>query len=365
MAGGVADRWDSSDKDGGGHPTHQTLVWCRTRPGPFLLHPALTNLLSSMEQKHSSPSLPSYYSSLVELYRQFTAQLKLLFEFANESCDSFLPTRYARQRRPQSLSVPRLISSICFTLLSITLGHAWRRLQLTKSNYVGRNGHQNKWIARLTQSHGGGSEQEDATKGTKGKTSQQEISFLEGRSQYRRHEFITRLTSSPPLPYYRHVFILDSRASRHVAGDKSLFSSPVRTITPSDSIAAAYRARDGRQLAVAGVGTISHHRGFQLQDVLYVPDIRTGVVLVSVPQLAERGYLVMLGGGQCHVKDQSSGKMVGKGRLHDQDGLYHLEFLNIPPNTADSTTPCLHGALHVIPPFHNQVHGVGKQSTVM
>lgn len=239
------------------------------------------------------------------------------------------------------------ISSVYVILVSITLGHASGQLRLSKSNYVGRNGHPNQLrIARVTQARCGGAEQEDATEG---KTSQQESSCSEGRSQYRRHEFIARLISLPRLPNYQHVFILDSGASRHVAGDKSLFSSPVRTIALSDSIAAAYRTRDGRHLAVAGVGTISHQSNFQLPDVLYVPDIRTGVVLVSVPQLAERGYLVMLGAGQCHVKDQSSGKMVGKGRLHDQDGLYHLEFLNIPADTMDSTAPCLHEALHCHP----------------
>ncbi|RCV39548.1 hypothetical protein SETIT_8G233400v2 [Setaria italica] len=130
-------------------------------------------------------------------------------------------------------------------------------------------------------------------------------------------------------------FILDSGASVHVVGDSSLLSS-FRTITAA--AAAAYRARDGRQLVVAGVGTISQGT-FQLSDVLHVPGLPVGVVLVSVTQLAERGYLVMFGGGRCHVKDQSTGNMVGNGRLHSQDGLYHLEFLKIPPDTTDTTAP--------------------------
>ncbi|TKW02429.1 hypothetical protein SEVIR_8G243700v4 [Setaria viridis] len=129
-------------------------------------------------------------------------------------------------------------------------------------------------------------------------------------------------------------FILDSGASVHAVGNFSLLSS-FRKITAA---ATSYRARDGRQLVVAGTGTIS--RGsFQLSDVLYVPDLRAGVALVSVLQLAERGYLVMFGGGRCHVKDQSTGNMVGNGRLHSQDGLYHLEFLKIPPDTTDTTAP--------------------------
>ncbi|KAF8652310.1 hypothetical protein HU200_014326 [Digitaria exilis] len=132
---------------------------------------------------------------------------------------------------------------------------------------------------------------------------------------------------------------MDSGASCHVTGDKSLFSSPVRPISPAGCMVTAYRARDGRQLPIGGVGPISCNGNFQLPDVMYVPDLRTGVILVSVPQLAELGYLVMFGGGQCHVKDQSSGKMVGNGWLDNQDGLYHLRFLKIASNTTDRMAP--------------------------
>ncbi|CAN6373539.1 unnamed protein product [Urochloa humidicola] len=141
----------------------------------------------------------------------------------------------------------------------------------------------------------------------------------EERSQHSR--------DAPPQP----VFIMDSGATCHVTGDCSLFSSPV---TPADSPTATYQARDGRQLVVFGVGTISSGN-FHIPDVQYVPDLRA--TLVSVSQLAELGYGIMFGGGQCHVRDQSKGKMVGKGRWNDDDGLYHLEFLKIPPDTTDST----------------------------
>ncbi|OEL27125.1 hypothetical protein BAE44_0011858 [Dichanthelium oligosanthes] len=148
------------------------------------------------------------------------------------------------------------------------------------------------------------------------------------------HECILELNKElRPSP----VVILDSGASCHVAGDGSLFSSPATTITQEGSAAAAaYQACDGRRLAVAGVGTICF-KDFHLPNVLYVPDLRTLVIRVSVQQLAEElDYLVMFGGGQCHVKDRTSGKIVGKGRLHDDDALYHLEFLKIPPDTADA-----------------------------
>ncbi|PUZ45817.1 hypothetical protein GQ55_8G254600 [Panicum hallii var. hallii] len=148
----------------------------------------------------------------------------------------------------------------------------------------------------------------------------------------------TGLCPSPEPPPPRAI--LDSGAACHVAGDKSLFSpSSFRTVAAA--AAACYRARDGRRLAVAGVGTVSWG-SFQLPDVLYVPGLLAGVVLVSVPQLAERGYLVAFGGGQCYVQDRNARKTLGKGRLHgDAAALYHLEYLKIPPEpeTTDSTAP--------------------------
>ncbi|CAL5007994.1 unnamed protein product [Urochloa decumbens] len=156
----------------------------------------------------------------------------------------------------------------------------------------------------------------------------------ESRSQQGTSELNTEFMSSSAEPSVPRV-ILDSGAPDHVVGDISLLPS-FKTITPSGSSDAAYQTRGGRLLAVAGAGTISLDN-FHLSDVLYVPDLRTAVILVSVPRLAERGYLVMFGGGQSHVKHKSSGKIVGKGRLHGDDALYHLEFLQIPSDTADIT----------------------------
>ncbi|KAL6653710.1 hypothetical protein ACP70R_008634 [Stipagrostis hirtigluma subsp. patula] len=127
------------------------------------------------------------------------------------------------------------------------------------------------------------------------------------------------------------VLILDTGATNHVTGDKDLFLT-FRTGSPEGDTA-VYRAPDGWALPVAGAGTIDCER-FQLSGVLYVPQLETRVTLVSVQQLAGCGYLVMFGGGQCYVKDRSSGSLVGKGRLHDDDGLYHLEFLRIPAAAA-------------------------------
>ena len=141
-------------------------------------------------------------------------------------------------------------------------------------------------------------------------------------------------------------FILDSGASNHVISDISVLKSVRMFITPS---AYRVRTRDGRQLQVAGVGTI-HLDSFHISDVLYVPGFRAGVILVSVSKLGERGYVVAFGRGQCHVQDQSTGDVVGKGQLHNQDGLYHLEYLKIPPDTSETTLPPYGGPLHCTHP---------------
>ncbi|CAD6252684.1 unnamed protein product [Miscanthus lutarioriparius] len=166
---------------------------------------------------------------------------------------------------------------------------------------------------------------------------QQDSPSTDGRRSQPSHEGMSEMTTwlsssaKPSLP----CFILDSRAACHVASNVSVFSSSSSSssftaVAPAASSAAAtYLAHDGTQLTVAGVGTVSCDN-FHLTDVLYVPGMRTGVNLVSVQQLAERDYLVMFGGDQCSVRERSSGKIVGKGRMHDDDGLYHLDFLTIP-----------------------------------
>ncbi|KAJ1276795.1 hypothetical protein BS78_05G242500 [Paspalum vaginatum] len=119
--------------------------------------------------------------------------------------------------------------------------------------------------------------------------------------------------SQPSLQ--RPVFILDSGASCHVAGERSFFSPPLTAV------------------AATGGGTVSSDN-FRLPDVLYEPTLGTAQIRVSVQQLAQLDYLVTFGSGQCSVKNRSSGELVGMGRLHDDDALYHLDYLKIPAAAA-------------------------------
>jgi hypothetical protein len=200
-----------------------------------------------------------------------------------------------------------------------------------------RNGDPNQMIIQVSETCGAALEQEGET------TVRQDNPGPERRSQQRSHGCISQLNmGSGPLAEPR--LILDSGATNHAVGDISLLSS-FRVVTPSGIASAYIRIRDGRQLPVAGVGTICRD-GFHLPDVLYVPGFCAGVILVSVSKLSERGYIIMFGRGQCHVQDQSSGDVVGKGQLRGEDGLYHLEYLKIPP---DGSTVPPNGPLHCHP----------------
>lgn len=126
-------------------------------------------------------------------------------------------------------------------------------------------------------------------------------------------------------------FILDSGANMHATPSSGLFS----TVHIDDSgTGLLHHARNGSDLHIAAIGTISCGK-FHLPDVRYVPDLgsagsSTTTVVVSVQQLAGSGYLIMFGGGCCYVKGRSDGSLVGRGHMHDDDGLYHLEYLRIP-----------------------------------
>ncbi|CAL4985965.1 unnamed protein product [Urochloa decumbens] len=130
-----------------------------------------------------------------------------------------------------------------------------------------------------------------------------------------------------PLPMGNHRVLLDSGATFHATGDRNTLSDYSGRATT-----AAFRRRDGKDLPVAGIGTVvACDNMFSLHGVLYVPELGPGVTLVSVRQLAVSGLLVMFCGAFCYVRDaENGGSIIGKGRQHDNDGFYHLEFLRVP-----------------------------------
>lgn len=137
------------------------------------------------------------------------------------------------------------------------------------------------------------------------------------------------------------IFILDSGASHHIASDGSLFHGPLDDAAAAKSHPAAIRGIDGTALPIAGAGTVQVSEKFYLPDVLFVPGLQPGKILVSVAKLTTLGYEVQFGGGQCRVMNRTGDKPVGQGPLQRDDGFYYrLDFLKIPPDdeaAADGT----------------------------
>lgn len=113
--------------------------------------------------------------------------------------------------------------------------------------------------------------------------------------------------------------------AEHATSSVELLSE---TRAPEDG-GASFRSRFGRDLPVVAVGSINTPR-FAIPDVRLVPELGTGSTLISVRQLARRGLAVTFCSDSCHIKERSTGAVVGEGRLREQDGFYHLDFLSIP-----------------------------------
>ncbi|CAO2145094.1 unnamed protein product [Urochloa humidicola] len=118
--------------------------------------------------------------------------------------------------------------------------------------------------------------------------------------------------------------ILDSGAAASATGITACLSD---LRPPTGEEEAAFRTRAGGDLPVAAVGTLTTP-GFRIPDVRHVLDLRRTVV--SVRQLTRRGLAVTFGAESCSVKDPATGVVVGEGRLQEEDGFYHLQYLRVP-----------------------------------
>ncbi|OEL32488.1 hypothetical protein BAE44_0006496 [Dichanthelium oligosanthes] len=118
--------------------------------------------------------------------------------------------------------------------------------------------------------------------------------------------------------------ILDSGAAGNATGTADWLSD-LRAPPGGET----FRTRVGTDLPVAAVGTLTTPR-FAVPDIRHVPGLGHGRTLVSVRQLARRGLTVSFGAESCSIKDPSTGAVVGEGRLREDDGFYHLQYLRVP-----------------------------------
>jgi len=100
------------------------------------------------------------------------------------------------------------------------------------------------------------------------------------------------------------VWYLDSGASFHMIGDKSLFS----TLEEKDLKIHIEMGDDGKY-SVSGVGTVAfqreHGAPLTLTDVKYVPRLKKN--LVSVAMLEDKGYNVVFSKGKAFLRHIAMG----------------------------------------------------------
>ena len=101
----------------------------------------------------------------------------------------------------------------------------------------------------------------------------------------------------------KNLWYLDTGCSNHMCGEKESFSML------DESFADTVKFGDNSTVAVKGKGKVSINTKAGLtqsiSDVLFVPDLKTN--LLSVGQLQEKGYEVLIKDGICQVRDSKLG----------------------------------------------------------
>lgn len=113
---------------------------------------------------------------------------------------------------------------------------------------------------------------------------------------------------------------LATAAPHHATGNRSLLSG---FVTEHDDL--FVHAVDMVPMPVRARGAVVTG-AIVLPDVWFVPGLTAN--LVSVSQLAELGYSIGFGCGECRVSSAGDGMIVGKAHLRE-GGLYVLDFLKV------------------------------------
>ena len=118
-------------------------------------------------------------------------------------------------------------------------------------------------------------------------------------------------------------WIVDSGASSHMSGTRSLFSELVPPPT-----AVIVRLADSHAVPAEGVGVVG-----PLRDVLFVPGLTAN--LISVSKLVSSGFSVVFEGSECRIITTATGAVIASGR--QSSGIYKLKFVlgtSQPPSAA-------------------------------
>lgn len=115
-------------------------------------------------------------------------------------------------------------------------------------------------------------------------------------------------------------WVVATAAPHHATGNRNLLHGFV-----TEHHDQFVHAVDGVPMPVKARGAVVTD-AVVLPDVWFVPGLKSN--MVSVSQLAELGYSVGFGCGECCIRNAGEGKIVGKAGLGN-DGLYKLDFLKV------------------------------------
>ncbi|KAH7866011.1 hypothetical protein Vadar_014222 [Vaccinium darrowii] len=125
------------------------------------------------------------------------------------------------------------------------------------------------------------------------------------------------------------TWYLDNGASNHMSGDREKFQELDEAITGK------VRFGDGSTVQIMGKGSIlfecKNGDQWALKDVYYIPRLCSN--LISLGQMTEVGYRVVLDGGKLEVLEKSTGQLLMK-VPRSSNRLYHIELTRASPVAA-------------------------------
>ena len=123
-----------------------------------------------------------------------------------------------------------------------------------------------------------------------------------------------------PIDVPEGVWVLDTGASNHMTGTRSVLSQLDR------SVRGTVRFGDGSRVEIEGIGSVvvqgRHQEHKVLTDVYYIPKLRSNIV--SLGQLEEKGFRGALGSGKLCVYDQEGTLLISAPRTANR--LYTVKF---------------------------------------
>ena len=137
---------------------------------------------------------------------------------------------------------------------------------------------------------------------------------------------IVHLTESViPVDVPDGVWVLDTGASNHMTGIRSALTHL------DEGVRGSVRFGDGSHIEIHGVGSVviqdRHQQHKVLTDVYYIPKLKSNIV--SLGQLEEKGFKVVLEDGKLCVFDQERALLISAPRTVNR--LYTVKFGLVPP----------------------------------